>query len=161
MLMINAGALSFWSSNVLYWHEWKVWQEVKLPDDMLMLPGVVSHATNGVEHPELPVDRIMWFASIVGREWVIASADCGRGGRVHPDIAWAKLEALVQGANLPAISFEAEPTGETQCTTASTAFLRRTRVHCHGRPNSGKWLSPRQRARLTTRSHSTNTCQQR
>ena len=81
-------------------HEWRVWQEVKLPDDRLLLPGVVSHATNVVEHPELVAERILRFAKPVGRERVIASTDCGLGGRIHPDIAWAKLEALVQGAAL-------------------------------------------------------------
>jgi len=79
-------------------HEWEVWQDVKLPDDRLILPGVVSHATNVVEHPELVAERIVRFAKLVGRERVIASTDCGLGGRVHPQIAWAKLEALVEGA---------------------------------------------------------------
>ena len=74
--------------------------EAKLPDDKLILPGVVSHATNVVEHPELVAERILRFANVVGRERVIASTDCGLGGRVHPQIAWAKLEALAQGAAL-------------------------------------------------------------
>ena len=100
MLAINAHAYSFEAGNVRHEHEWKVWQEVKLPDDRLMLPGVVSHATNVVEHPELVAERILRFAGIVGRERVIASTDCGLGGRIHPDIAWAKLEALAQGAEL-------------------------------------------------------------
>jgi len=100
MLAINAGAYSFEAGNVRHEHEWKVWQEVKLPDDKLMLPGVVSHATNVVEHPELVAERILRFADIVGRERVIASTDCGLGGRIHPDIAWAKLESLVEGAAL-------------------------------------------------------------
>ena len=100
MLAINAGAYSFEAGNVRHQHEWRVWQEVKLADDKMILPGVVSHATNVVEHPELVADRILRFAKLVGRERVIASTDCGLGGRVHPDIAWAKLEALVQGAAL-------------------------------------------------------------
>lgn len=100
MLAINASAYSFEAGNVRHEHEWKVWQEVKLPDDKLILPGVVSHATNVVEHPELVAERIMRFARVVGRERVIASTDCGLGGRIHPDIAWAKLEALAQGAGL-------------------------------------------------------------
>ncbi len=100
MLAINAGAYSFEAGNVRHEHEWKVWQEVRLPDDKLMLPGVVSHATNVVEHPELVAERIVRFANLVGRERVIASTDCGLGGRIHPDIAWAKLEALAQGAAL-------------------------------------------------------------
>jgi 5-methyltetrahydropteroyltriglutamate--homocysteine methyltransferase len=98
MLAINAGAYSFEAGNVRHEHEWRVWQDVKLPDGKLILPGVVSHATNVVEHPELVAERIVRFANLVGRERVIAATDCGLGGRVHADIAWAKLEALAQGA---------------------------------------------------------------
>ena len=98
MLAINAGAYSFEAGNVRHEHEWRVWQDVKLPDGKLILPGVVSHATNVVEHPELVAERIVRFTNLVGREHVIAATDCGLGGRVHADIAWAKLEALAQGA---------------------------------------------------------------
>ena len=98
MLAVDAGAYSFEAGNVRHEHEWAVWQDAKLPDDKLILPGVVSHATNVVEHPELVAERIGRFARLVGRERVIASTDCGLGGRVHPDIAWAKLETLAQGA---------------------------------------------------------------
>ena len=98
MLRIDAGAYSFEAGNVRHEHEWSVWQDTKLPDDRLILPGVVSHATNVVEHPELVAERIGRFAKLVGRERVIASTDCGLGGRVHPQIAWAKLETLAQGA---------------------------------------------------------------
>jgi 5-methyltetrahydropteroyltriglutamate--homocysteine methyltransferase len=100
MLAVNAGGFSFEAGNVRHEHEWKAWREVKLPEDKLILPGVVSHATNVVEHPELVADRIERFAQLVGRERVIASTDCGLGGRVHPQIAWAKLEALSAGAAL-------------------------------------------------------------
>jgi 5-methyltetrahydropteroyltriglutamate--homocysteine methyltransferase len=100
MLAIDAGAYSFEAGNVRHEHEYRVWQDVKLPDGRFILPGVVSHATNVVEHPELVADRIARFANLVGRERVIAATDCGLGGRVHPDIAWAKLEALAQGAEL-------------------------------------------------------------
>lgn len=100
MLAINAGAYSFEAGNVRHEHEWKVWDDVRLPDGKIILPGVVSHATNVVEHPELVADRIARFAERVGPENVIASTDCGLGGRVHPDIAWAKLESLAQGAAL-------------------------------------------------------------
>ncbi len=100
MLRVNAQAYSFEAGNVRHEHEWKVWQDVKLPDGKIILPGVVSHATNVVEHPELVAERILRFAGVVGRERVIASTDCGLGGRVHPQIAWAKLEALAQGAAL-------------------------------------------------------------
>jgi len=100
VLGANVGAISFEAGNVRHEHEWRVWQEVKLPDDKLILPGVVSHATNVVEHPELVADRILRFANLVGRERVIASTDCGLGGRIHPQIAWAKLDTLAQGAAL-------------------------------------------------------------
>jgi 5-methyltetrahydropteroyltriglutamate--homocysteine methyltransferase len=100
MLAVNAGAYSFEAGNVRHEHEWRVWEDVKLPEGKLILPGVVSHATNVVEHPELVADRILRFAKLVGRERVIASTDCGLGGRIHPDIAWAKLDALAQGSAL-------------------------------------------------------------
>ena len=100
MLAVKCRAYSFEAGNVRHEHEWKVWRDVKLPDGKLILPGVVSHATNVVEHPELVAERIMRFAEHVGKERVIASTDCGLGGRVHPQIAWAKLEALAHGAAL-------------------------------------------------------------
>jgi 5-methyltetrahydropteroyltriglutamate--homocysteine methyltransferase len=100
MLAVDAQAYSFEAGNVRHEHEWQVWQDVKLPDGKLILPGVVSHATNVVEHPELVAERIGRFADLVGRERVIASTDCGLGGRIHPQIAWAKLEALAAGAAL-------------------------------------------------------------
>ena len=100
MLAVKCRAYSFEAANVRHEHEWKVWQDVKLPDGKLILPGIVSHATNVVEHPELVAERITRFANAVGKERVIASTDCGLGGRVHPQIAWAKLEALAQGAAL-------------------------------------------------------------
>ena len=100
MLAVKCQAYSFEAGNVRHEHEWKVWQDVKLPPGKILIPGVVSHATNVVEHPELVADRIVRFANLVGRENVIAATDCGLGGRVHPEIAWAKLETLAQGAEL-------------------------------------------------------------
>ncbi|PYM89408.1 MAG: epoxyalkane--coenzyme M transferase [Candidatus Rokuibacteriota bacterium] len=100
MLAVKCHAYSFEAGNARHEHEWRVWQDVKLPDGKLVLPGVVSHATNVVEHPELVAERIARFANLLGRERVIASTDCGLGGRVHPQIAWAKLETLAQGAAL-------------------------------------------------------------
>ena len=100
MLAVKCQAYSFEAGNVRHEHEWTVWEEVKLPDGKILLPGVVSHATNVVEHPDLVAQRILRFTKSVARERVIACTDCGLGGRVHPMIAWAKLEALVQGANL-------------------------------------------------------------
>lgn len=100
MLKIKAQAYSVEAGNARHEHEYKVWREVKLPDGKILIPGVVSHATNVVEHPELVADRILNFANAVGRENVIAGTDCGLGGRVHPQIAWAKLRALSDGARL-------------------------------------------------------------
>jgi 5-methyltetrahydropteroyltriglutamate--homocysteine methyltransferase len=100
MLAINCQAYSFEAGNVRHEHEWSVWRNVRLPDGKLILPGVVSHATNVVEHPELVAERILRFADVVGRENVVAATDCGLGGRVHPDIAWAKLASLAEGAEL-------------------------------------------------------------
>lgn len=100
MLDVRAGAYSFEAANARHEHEWKVWEEVELPEGKLILPGIVGHATNVVEHPELVAQRIENFARLVGREAVVASTDCGLGGRVHADIAWAKLEALAAGAEI-------------------------------------------------------------
>jgi len=84
------------AGNVRHEHEFKVWRDVKLPAGKILIPGVVSHSTDLVEHPELVADRIIAFAEIGGRENVIAGTDCGLGGRVHPQIAWAKPRALAQ-----------------------------------------------------------------
>lgn len=98
MLTINAQGYVFEAGNVRHEHEWSVWRDIKLPEHKLIFPGVVSHATNVVEHPELVAERILRFTDGVDRERVIAGTDCGLGGRVHPQIAWAKLETLAQGA---------------------------------------------------------------
>ena len=100
LLKVRAGAFSIEAGNVRHEHEWKVWRDVKLPDGKILIPGVVSHATNVVEHPEVVADRILNFAGVAGRENVIAGTDCGLGGRIHPQLVWAKLEALVAGAKL-------------------------------------------------------------
>ena len=75
-------------------------EDIRLPEGKVIMPGIVSHSTNLIEHPELVADRIVNFAEAVGRDNVVASTDCGLGGRVHPQIAWAKLEALAQGSEL-------------------------------------------------------------
>jgi 5-methyltetrahydropteroyltriglutamate--homocysteine methyltransferase len=105
LLTIRAGAYSLEAGNVRHEHEWKVWRDVKLPDGKLLIPGVVSHATNVVEHPELVAERIVRLAELVGRERVIGGTDCGFAQgpyvrRVHPTIMWAKLAALVEGARI-------------------------------------------------------------
>ncbi len=100
LLRVKAQAYSVEAGNARHEHEHKVWRDVKLPAGKILIPGVVSHATNVVEHPELVADRILAFANVVGRENVIAGTDCGLGGRVHPQIAWAKLRSLCEGAAL-------------------------------------------------------------
>ena len=100
MLRVKAQAFSVEAGNVRHEHEYKLWREVKLPSGKMLIPGVVSHATNVIEHPELVADRLVGYAQAVGRENVIAGTDCGLGGRVHPQIAWAKLRALRDGARL-------------------------------------------------------------
>lgn len=105
VLRVRVGAYSFEAGNVRHEHEWRIWKDVKLPAGRRLLPGVVSHATNVVEHPELVAERLIRLANIVGRDNVVASTDCGfaQGAlytRVHPSIVWAKLDALVKGARL-------------------------------------------------------------
>jgi 5-methyltetrahydropteroyltriglutamate--homocysteine methyltransferase len=100
VLKVNADAYSVEAGNVRHEHEWRVWRDTKLPDGKLLIPGVVSHATNIVEHPQVVADRIVRYATVVGRENVIAGTDCGFGGRIHPQIAWAKLQVLTEGARL-------------------------------------------------------------
>jgi 5-methyltetrahydropteroyltriglutamate--homocysteine methyltransferase len=105
VLKVRAGAYSIEAANPRHEHEWTVWEKRKLPADTVLVPGVISHATNIVEHPELVAQRIVRLAKLVGRENVIASTDCGFAqvtyfARVHPQIMWAKLEALVAGARL-------------------------------------------------------------
>ena len=105
ILKIRAGAYSFEAANPRHEHEWKVWKNVKLPDGKILIPGVISHSTILVEHPELVSERIVRYAEIVGRENVIAGSDCGfakfAGSKeVHPSIVWAKFKALSDGARI-------------------------------------------------------------
>jgi 5-methyltetrahydropteroyltriglutamate--homocysteine methyltransferase len=105
MLQVRANAYLIEAANPRHEHEWALWQEVKLPDDKVLVPGVVSHCLHLVEHPELVAQRIARFADVVGRARVIAGTDCGfgtsgAGDEVHPEVAWAKLRALVEGARL-------------------------------------------------------------
>jgi 5-methyltetrahydropteroyltriglutamate--homocysteine methyltransferase len=100
LLKVHCGAYSVEAANARHEHEWKVWRDVKLPPGKVLIPGVVGHATNVVEHPELVCDRIVRFAEVVGRENVVAGTDCGLGGRIHRQLAWAKLQALTDGAAL-------------------------------------------------------------
>lgn len=105
MLEVHAGAYLIEAANPRHEHEWTVWQEVKLPKDKILVPGVVSHCVQLVEHPELVAQRIARFCEVVGRERVIAGTDCGfgtsgAGDEVHPEVAWAKLKSLVEGAQI-------------------------------------------------------------
>ena len=105
ILQVRAGAYSIEAANVRHEHEWRVWQNVPLPPGKLLIPGVVTHHTTSVEHPRLVADRIVRLAQLVGRENVIAGTDCGFAQlesiqRVHPQVMWAKLDALVEGARL-------------------------------------------------------------
>jgi 5-methyltetrahydropteroyltriglutamate--homocysteine methyltransferase len=105
ILQVRVGAYVIEGANPRHEHEWKVWGDVKLPPGRMLIPGVISHATNIVEHPELVAERIVRIAKLIGRENVIAGTDCGFAQgpfyrRVHPSIMWAKLEALAQGARL-------------------------------------------------------------
>jgi len=105
ILKVRAGAYVIESANPRHEHEWQVWKDVKLPSGRVLIPGVISHATNVVEHPELIAERILRFANLLGRENVMAGTDCGFAQgtfyrRVHPTVMWAKFEALVEGARL-------------------------------------------------------------
>jgi 5-methyltetrahydropteroyltriglutamate--homocysteine methyltransferase len=105
MLKVRAQGYSIEAANPRHEHEWRIWKDVKLPEHKLLIPGVVSHCVYQVEHPELVAERIERFAGVVGKERVIAGTDCGfasarAGDEVHPDVAWAKLQALAEGARL-------------------------------------------------------------
>jgi 5-methyltetrahydropteroyltriglutamate--homocysteine methyltransferase len=105
ILQVNAGTILFENANPRHEHEWKVWKDVELPEGVKLAPGVISHATNVVEHPELVAERLERIARLVGPENVLGSTDCGFAQgpylrRVHPTIQWAKLEALSEGAKI-------------------------------------------------------------
>jgi 5-methyltetrahydropteroyltriglutamate--homocysteine methyltransferase len=105
ILKVRAGAYVIESANPRHEHEWQVWKSAKLPEGKVLIPGVISHVTNVVEHPELVAERIMRFANVLGRENIMAGTDCGFAQgtfyrRVHPTVMWAKLESLVAGARL-------------------------------------------------------------
>jgi 5-methyltetrahydropteroyltriglutamate--homocysteine methyltransferase len=105
ILKVRAGAYSIEAANARHEHEWQVWKTIKLPAHRKLIPGVVSHQTNVVEHPELVAERLLRFASVVGRDRVLAGTDCGFAQgpfvrRVHPSIQWAKLQSLAAGARI-------------------------------------------------------------
>ncbi len=105
ILAVNAGTYVMEQANARHEHEWRVWEDVPLPEGKKLIPGVVTHHTNVVEHPELVAQRLVRLANVVGRENVLAGTDCGfaQGAfieRVHPEIQWAKLAALAEGARI-------------------------------------------------------------
>ncbi|HWO43901.1 MAG TPA: cobalamin-independent methionine synthase II family protein [Candidatus Eisenbacteria bacterium] len=101
ILNVRAGAYSIEASNPCHEHEWRVWEENRLPDGKILIPGVVGHYSDFIEHPRAIADRLIRYAKLAGRENVIAGTDCGLGTRVgHPKIAWAKFQAMAEGARL-------------------------------------------------------------
>jgi 5-methyltetrahydropteroyltriglutamate--homocysteine methyltransferase len=106
MLKVNAGAYSFEAANPRHEHEYHLWESVRLPEGKVLIPGVITHASNIVEHPVLIAERLVRFAKLVGRENVVAGADCGFSSQasyhteVHPTVVWAKFEAMREGAQL-------------------------------------------------------------
>ena len=103
---MNAGAYAFEAANPRHEHEYHVWETVKLPEGKVLIPGVITHASNIVEHPELIAERITRYAKLVGRENVVAGGDCGFSSQatynpeVHPKVVWAKFQAMAEGARL-------------------------------------------------------------
>ncbi|HLH22992.1 MAG TPA: cobalamin-independent methionine synthase II family protein [Chloroflexota bacterium] len=101
ILQVRAEAYSIEASNAAHEHEWRVWEDVKLPEGKILIPGVAGHASDFVEHPELIAERLVRYARLVGRENVMAGTDCGLGERVgHPSLVWAKFQAMAEGARL-------------------------------------------------------------
>jgi 5-methyltetrahydropteroyltriglutamate--homocysteine methyltransferase len=100
-LSVNAGAFSIEASNPAHDHEWAVWKDVKLPDGAILIPGVVGHASDFIEHPQLVAQRLVRYAELVGKENLMAGTDCGIGPRVgHESVAWGKFQALTEGARI-------------------------------------------------------------
>jgi 5-methyltetrahydropteroyltriglutamate--homocysteine methyltransferase len=109
LLEVKATAYLIEGANARHEHEWAVWRDTPLPAGKILIPGVVTHSTDVVEHPELVAQRIVRYAEAVGAENVIAGTDCGFGGRSHPQIAWAKLASPVDGARLASAALGMAP----------------------------------------------------
>jgi 5-methyltetrahydropteroyltriglutamate--homocysteine methyltransferase len=156
MLRVNAGAYSFEAANPRHEHEWRVWESVKLPEGKLLIPGIIAHSSNLVEHPELVAERIVRFAGVVGRENVIAGADCGFASsattcEVHPSVVWAKLAGLVEGARFASRHLWEKRQGNSHSQyrrnrsaaigesdgSGSEELRRRVRRECDGRVSEG------------------------
>jgi 5-methyltetrahydropteroyltriglutamate--homocysteine methyltransferase len=130
VLRIRAGAYSFEAANPRHEHEWKIWGSAKLPKDAVLIPGVISHSTVLVEHPELIAERIGRFAKMVGKQNVIAGSDCGfatfaSSKEVHPSIVWAKFIALAEGARIASKEFWGKWKAGKKAKAAKTARSRR------------------------------------
>jgi hypothetical protein len=129
VLRIRVGGYSLEMANPRHEHEWRVWEKVRLPKGRVLIPGLVSHSTNVVEHSELVAERIVRLARLVGRENVIASTDCGFAQgpfarRVHPSIMWAKLRAVVEGARLATRELWRRPTKRRKPASVHKKSLR-------------------------------------
>ena len=165
ILRVKAGAYVIEGANPRHEHEWEVWKSVKLPKGRILIPGVISHATNVVEHPELIAQRLVRYAEVVGRENVIASTDCGFAQgpfmrRVHPSIMWAKLEALVAGARLasktlwsaPRKAAAARPAAKKQAAKKAAAKVVRLKAPARaGRARPAKASAGRRRKAASRR----------
>jgi 5-methyltetrahydropteroyltriglutamate--homocysteine methyltransferase len=117
ILEVNAGFYLIEMANPRHEHEWRLWEDTALPDGKVLVPGVISHSTNVVEHPELVAQRLVRLARLVGRENLMGGTDCGFAQgpliqRVHPSIMWAKLRALAGGAALASLELWAKPASE-------------------------------------------------
>ncbi len=156
-LKVNAQTISFEAANVRHEHEIAVWKEQKLAPGRMLMPGVISHATNIVEHPELVARRLTEYAAFAGRENVIAGADCGMGGRVHAEIGWAKLAALAEGAAIASKTLVGKESGMS----AKSVMQRMDEVvdaYCKSNRYQQEELTPG-RARTFVRQHRLNTRQ--
>jgi 5-methyltetrahydropteroyltriglutamate--homocysteine methyltransferase len=101
ILSVRAEMISLEAANPQHDHDWQLWETVKLPEGRSYMPGVISHVSNHIEHPELVAQRLVRYANLMGRENVIAGTDCGMGSRVgHPEVCWAKFNAMVEGARI-------------------------------------------------------------
>ena len=160
MLRVNAGAYSFEAANARHEHEYHLWETVKLPPGKVLIPGVITHSSNIVEHPEWIAERLVRFARLVGRENVVAGADCGFSSQatyrpeVHPTVIWAKFEALrdgariaskqavgVSGRHLPAAQCDQAVAVSDSATITSSAVPCRC-THCHVVGRCGTLFGP-------------------
>ena len=158
ILGMKVGAYVIEGANPRHEHEWEVWKSVKLPKGRILIPGVISHATNVVEHPELVAQRLVRYAEVVGRENVIGSTDCGFAQgpfmrRVHPSIMWAKLEALVAGARIASKTLWSAPRRATAKKPAAKKTAKVVRLKAPARAGRARpaTASPGRRKKAASR----------